>query len=79
MELNPNHPATNSIRDHWHKLAAILVNRLPKGQTTITIDEVEKMDGLAITVKDTPQGIELKIVTMEEGERLAREQGGLPV
>ncbi len=79
MELNPNHPFTSKMHDQWHKLAAILVNRVAKGKTTITVDEISRMDGKAITMKETAAGIELRIVTMEEGERLAKEEGGLPV
>lgn len=78
-ELNPNHPVVNNIRDQWYKLAAILVNRTPGGKTVITLDEVQRMAGKAITIKETKFGIELAIVSMEEGERLARQEGGLPV
>jgi hypothetical protein len=41
----------------------------------ITEDEIRRMDGKAITMKETAAGIELRIVTMEEGERLANEEG----
>jgi hypothetical protein len=78
MELNPNHPTTSTMHDHWHKLAAILVNRCPGARTLVTLDEIERMEGLAITLKEVGGGIELRIVTMEEGERLARQEGGLP-
>lgn len=79
MELNPNHPTTSSIHDHWHKIAAALVNRIPKGKTIVTLMELTKLEGKAITIKETPAGLELRIVSMEEGERLARKEGGLPV
>jgi len=80
MELNPNHPVTSTMHDHWHKIAAILVNRCPGKTTTVRLDEIERMaaDGLAITIKETAGGLELRIVTMEEGNRLARQEGGLP-
>lgn len=79
MELNPNHPATSKMHGHWHKIAAILVNRIGRGFTIITAAEVERIAGLAITIKETAAGIELKIVEMEEGESLAKKEGGLPV
>jgi len=80
MELNPNHPTTSKMHDHWHKIAAMLVNRIPGKQTTITLDEVMKLgaDNVAITMKETVAGIELRIVSMEEGERFAKQEGGLP-
>lgn len=81
MELNPNHPVTRKVHDHWHKIAAILVSRLPKGRATITLGEIERFSATnpAITIKEVPAGLELRIVTMEEGEQLARAEGGLPV
>jgi len=68
---------TKGVRDHWHKLVAILINRTPHKQTLISLGEVERIAGMAITMKYTPMGIELRLVTMEEGERLAKQEGGL--
>jgi hypothetical protein len=79
MELNPNHPTTSTIHDHWHKLAAILVNRTKEKATTITLDEISRVAGMAITIKETCAGLELRIVSMDEGQKLARQEGGLPV
>lgn len=79
MELNPNHPVTSKMHDHWHKIAALLLNRTREKKTIITIDEVNRIADMAITMKETAAGIELKIVTMAEGERLAKKEGGLPV
>lgn len=80
MELNPNHPTTSTMHDHWHKIAAILLTRTLERRTVITLAEIERMaaEKLAITIKDIGVGLELTIVTMEEGERLARQEGGLP-
>jgi hypothetical protein len=78
MELNPNHRTTSSMHDHWHKIAAILLNRMPGKETVITPAEIDRMAGQAITIKDTGIGLELRIVSMAEGEKLARQEGGLP-
>lgn len=81
MELNPNHPTTSTVHDHWHKIAALLVNRMPDKKTLITVAELDRMasENLAITIKDVGIGLELQIVTMDEGKKLAKEEGGLPV
>ncbi|MFZ1007672.1 MAG: hypothetical protein WAN65_12595 [Candidatus Sulfotelmatobacter sp.] len=81
MELNPNHPTTSNMHDHWHKIAALLVMRTQKRRTTITLDEVNQLaaDNVAITMKETAAGIELQVVSMDEGKRLAKQEGGLPV
>lgn len=78
MELNPNHPVTRESHDLWHKVAALLV-MMKGGQVTIPEREIMKMDGQAITIKFIDGiGIELKIVSMSEGEKLAKMEGGLP-
>jgi hypothetical protein len=78
MELNPNHQTTSTMHDHWHKIASILLNRIAGKETVITPAEIDRMAGLAITIKDTGLGLELRIVSMAEGEKLARQEGGLP-
>jgi len=78
MELNPNHPVTRETHDLWHKIAALLV-MMKGGRVTIPESEIPKMEGKAITIKFVDGiGIELSIVSMEEGERLAKKEGGLP-
>jgi hypothetical protein len=78
LELNPNHPVTREAHDLWHKIAALLVMR-EGGSVTIPESEITLIEGQAITVRFTDGvGIELNIVSMEEGERLAKAEGGLP-
>lgn len=77
-ELNPNHGVTREVHDHWYKIAALLVARLG-GSTVITPKEIERLENKAITIRfsDT-EGIVLNLISMEEGERLAKAEGGLP-
>ncbi|WP_223518241.1 hypothetical protein [Pseudomonas sp. BF-R-21] len=77
MELNPNHPVTQQTHDHWHKFVAIMLYKY--GNMTITMADVLAMpDDIAVTVQELEDGIHLCLVSMAEGERLAREQGGRP-
>lgn len=79
MELNPNHPVTREVHDLWHKVAALLVMRMGGGQVTIPESDISKLEGSAITIKFVDGvGIELNIVSIAEGERLAKAEGGLP-
>lgn len=91
MELNPNHPVTSAMSDMWHKIAVLLVRRVmalegkhpaPDAAVVIGTDEVEAMatSGVgAITIKfDDDRGIVLNMVSVDEVERLARKEGGLP-
>jgi hypothetical protein len=78
MELNPNHPVTQESHDLWHKVAALLV-QMEGGRVTIPESEIMKLEGLAITIKFIDGiGIELNIISMAEGERIAKLEGGLP-
>lgn len=53
MELNPNHPTTRMISDHWHKLAAILMVKLDVDHVVITSSDIARMDpGTAIVYRD---------------------------
>lgn len=81
MELNPNHPVLNEARDHWHKFCAILMNKLGKTEVEITVDDVAKLgDSQNAIALDMRGGrCVLRMVSMEEGERMARKEGGLPV
>lgn len=80
MELNPNHPTTSAMRDNWHKIATVLVNRIPGKRTLLTFDEIKQLEtGLAITIKDVGVGLELRVLTLDEAKKLASQEGGLPV
>lgn len=79
MRLNPNHPVIQETEDHWYKIAALLVAKLNRNPVIITPEDIAKLEGMAITIRtDDNVGIILGLVTMEEGERLARQEGGLP-
>lgn len=76
-ELNPNHPVTSAMRDQWHKLAAILMHKHGLTHVVITSEDMESMGSeMCVMVQASADGIHLRLITMAEGERLAREQGG---
>lgn len=81
MELNPNHPMTRNMHDHWHKFCALLMLKFGKPHVVITMADVMRLgdDCNAVTIQELEDGIHLRLVSMEEGERLARKEGGLPV
>lgn len=81
MEINPNHPVLREAHDHWHKFCAILMSKFGATEVEITIDDVMQLgDNEHAIVLDTRGGrCVLRMVTMEEGERLARKEGGMPV
>lgn len=81
-ELNPNHPVTSAAHDHWHKIVAILMHKFDLGHVCITEKDFERFTAECpdhvVLLHDRSDGMHLKIISRAEGERLAREAGGLP-
>jgi hypothetical protein len=84
MKLNPNHPVTQMLDDEFmHKLAAVLVMK-SGGTAEITVDDLKDLhllfpgDMPTLVTHFHSHTIELRLVSMSEGQRMAREHGGLP-
>lgn len=73
-ERNPDHIVTSSLREHWHKIAALLLHKLKgRGEVLITLADMEAMHvpgGLNIVVEELPTGLRIQIVDDTEGQRL---------
>jgi hypothetical protein len=80
-EINPNHPVTQALHDKWPYLCAILLRKFGKSKATITLEDLLSFShsGLSICARGNQDDIELFLVDAEEGLRMAREAGGLPV
>ena len=80
FEYDPNHPATRTVREQWHKFCAILMLRMGRTSVDITREDVDQLlkADVDIVVDTRSGGLTLRLVSPEEGERLAREEGGLP-
>jgi threonine dehydratase len=76
-ELNPNHPVTQAVHDHWHKLAAFAVMKAG-GHIVITADDIDAAAGMAIVVQEKLDGLHLRIVEPSAAMLLASADGGLP-
>lgn len=81
MEINPNNAAVIRARDQWHKIAAILMVKFDQTAVEITLADVDILgdNERAVVIDERGGKLVIRLVTMEEGERLAREDGGLPV
>lgn len=81
MELNPDHPMTKKMRTEWHKLLAILMNKLGMKHAELSLKDIDDFanSGLgAVTIREKNEIIYLDLVSFEEGQELARQEGGLP-
>jgi hypothetical protein len=80
---NPNHPVSRAAENLWHKIAALLVFKTGATEAFISTADFERLaarpGGTNITIRFTDTGVHLQLVSDAEAERLAREQGGLPV
>lgn len=81
MELNPNHPVTQQVHDHWHKIAAILMQKFGKSAVEITEADVLALgDNENAVMADCRGGrFVIRLVSMSEAQKFARKEGGLPV
>ncbi len=77
--LNPNHPVTQLVDVHAHKLTAMLMHKLGLTQVFLTIEDIESFPpGHAIVCWAHQDSMELRLVTEAEGRALAAKAGGLP-
>lgn len=85
MKINPNHPVTQLLDDEFmHKLCTVLVMQMG-GSARITIADLEALQlrfGGAeptLVTHAHADNIELTLVSREDGEKLARQHGGMPI
>ena len=75
-ELNPNHPVTESLRDQWHKICAIVMHKLNVSTVDITTEDMSALADFRIAAYVYKDSITLSLMSISEGERLAKEVGG---
>lgn len=77
-ELNPNHQMTSAMREHWQKIAALLVHKAG-GHVVLTSEDIEGAGAdMFLTIRENHDGLHLQLVDRATAQRLAREHGGLP-
>lgn len=82
-ELNPNHPVTATMHDHWHKLVGVLLYKFGLDVVEIMQADIEgfaeHIDGGAVAVEEKGGRLVLRLVVgAEAAEALAKKEGGLP-
>lgn len=76
-ELNPNHPVTQEMHDNWHKIVALIMRKFGVSEVEIGLEDISG-EGMAV-VADTRKNdvLIIRLITMKEAEKLAKEVGGL--
>jgi hypothetical protein len=82
MKLNPNNEVTQAMDEQWQKIAGLIMHKLGKNVINISMDDLTEMsqayDGYpVIVVIESPEFITVKLVTYKEGQKLAKQHGGL--
>lgn len=70
-EINPNHQVTAMIHDHWHKMAALLMQKMGTNRVIITLDDINRLSEADVSIvfhghRDT---LELRLVGREEADK----------
>lgn len=87
MEFNPNHPVTQTVHDHWHKIVALLLHKFQRQIGTHVVISASDLEDLqraypgmpSVVMHVNTDGIRLYLVDQAEAERLAKKEGGLPI
>lgn len=77
---NPNHPVTQQMQTEWHKICAIMMLAVDRTEFEITPELVNDFvaSGKMIACDLRGGRMVIRLMTEAEGERLARQEGGLP-
>jgi hypothetical protein len=82
MELNPNHKIVAQAREHWHKIAALIMVKLGLTELRFTMDDVNKLVGGNMNIvldarEESKTGtFYIRIVDDKTAAALARNEGG---
>lgn len=83
MNRNPNHKVSQAVEGQWHKICAFIMVKLKLKEFIITTEDINEMaqrsEGMNIAVHDDGNRIRIYMVDNETADRLARENGGLPI
>lgn len=77
---NPNHPVTQSMQTEWHKICALMMVANGLTEFEVTPDLIEQLARSERAIACDLRGgrMVIRMLTAEEGEKLARQEGGLP-
>lgn len=77
-ERNPEHPVTVQMREEWHKLCALLMQKFNVDRVEITMEDVDKLgrspkNNIMVHAHRSSPVITLLLVDLPTAERLQRE------
>lgn len=77
MELNPNHPTTQQLHDHWHKIVAVIMHKLGGDHVVVTVEDMQRLPSdMFVTAQELDNGLHIRFVDRKTAQKLVREHGG---
>ena len=88
-EVNPNHPMTQFARSQWHKICALLMQKMEAShkipglddyEIEITVGEIERLNqrNMAVVIHERQGRLFIRFLPLEKAEKLAQREGGFP-
>lgn len=88
-EVNPNHPMTKFLRSQWHKVCALLMQKMEAEHkipglsdyvVEITVAEIQRLSDrdMAVVIQEKGERLFIRFMPIKDAEELAREEGGMP-
>ncbi len=81
-EMNPNHPLTQEMREHYQTLLIALMGKLGVKEVTLTYKDLDNYlcsEGAEVlSIHGADDYIVLKMISRKEAEALMDEHGGAP-
>ena len=71
-ELNPQHPVTKGLSQHWHKILAPHMKKLGVNKITLTDKDFEMPpEGLNVVAHEDGEGLHIRLVDNKTAHLLA--------
>lgn len=64
-ELNPEHPVTRAVSEHWHKIAAMVMKQQGLCEVEITEETIRSINGLCIVMDGQDDRLVVRLVAEE--------------
>jgi hypothetical protein len=81
MEMNPHHPVTQEVREHWHKIAALIMWKAGLTKVTIINGEIDIFGSLppasmpTIIIHTHKESLDILLMPLDEAKRYAAKEG----
>lgn len=77
MELNPSHPTTQKLHEHWHEIIAFVLHKLGVNHVVVTVEDIQAMPpDMFLTAQELEDGLHIRFVDRNTASKLLREHGG---